>query len=232
MSRARRPPRMNTLDQLLEALAAGALDRFREVLAVDPALARARDARGVSVLLQARYHQRFDMVEACLERRADDLDVFESAALGRVDRLARLLATDPRAVDAHSADGFTPLQLATFFAEPATVRLLIQRGAVVESVSKNPMQLRAIHSAAAGGSTEIVERVLLAGADANARQHGGFTALHAAAGSGRLDMVRSLLAHGGDPKVKTDDGQTPYDIAVAKGHTAVTQLLKKTAGNS
>lgn len=222
---------MSQLPELLQALRSGAVERFREILAADPSLARARDERGVSVLMQARYHQRFDMVEANLEHRGDDLDVFESSALGRVDRLARLLAYEPRSIDSFSADGFTPLQLATFFAEPATVRLLLQRGADVELVSQNPMCLRAIHSAAAGGSTEIIERVLLAGADPNTRQHGGFTALHAAAGAGRLDMVRALLAHGADAKLATDDGKTPHDLAVAKGHTAVTQVLGKVAGS-
>jgi ankyrin repeat protein len=216
----------NTVTELLEAIGARAIDRFRELLAADPKLASARDPRGVSVLMTARYHQRFDMVEAVLERRGDDLDVFESAALGKLERLTRLLAQDPRSMDSFSADGFTPLQLATFFSEPATSRLLLQRGANVELVSKNPMALRAIHSAAAGGSTEIVEKVLLAGADANARQHGGFTALQAAAGAGRVDMVRALLAHGADRNAKNDAGRTARDLAAEKGHTAVVKLLE------
>jgi ankyrin repeat protein len=219
----------SAVTELLEAISARATDRFRDLLAADPTLASARDPRGVSVLMTARYHQRFDMVEAVLERRGDELDVFESAALGKLERLTRLVAQDPRSIDSYSADGFTPLQLATFFSEPATSKVLLQRGANVELVSKNPMALRAIHSAAAGGSTELVERLLLAGADANSRQHGGFTALHAAAGGGRVDMVRVLLAHGADKSARNDAGKTARDLASEKGHVAVVKVLESAA---
>jgi ankyrin repeat protein len=216
---------MDPAASLFEAISNGAIDRLRQGLAADPQASRARDARGVSLLMMARYHQRFDMVEAVLERRGDDLDVFEAAALGKVDRLTRLLAAEPAAADAFAPDGFTPLQLASFFAEPATVKLLLQRGAQVELVSKNANALRAIHSAAAGGSTEIVERVLLAGADPNARQQAGFTALHAAAGAGRVDMARMLLAHGADKHAQNDAGKTAGDLAREKGHAAVVKLF-------
>ncbi len=217
---------MSSSEQVLEAVTTGAIERLRTLLAGDPALSATRDPRGVSALMLARYHQRFDMVEALLERRGEDLDVFESAALGKVERLTRLLAAAPHSVDAHSPDGFTPLQLATFFAEPSAVKLLLQRGAAVELVSKNPMGLRAIHSAAAGGSAEIVERLLLAGADPNTRQQGGFTALQAAAGSGRVDMVRVLLQHGADPAARNAADRTARDLALEKGHVVVARLLE------
>lgn len=220
---------MSATARILEAVTSRSLDALRALLQADPTLSRVRDPRGVSALLLARYHQAFDVLEALLEHRGEDLDVFESAALGKIPRLTRLLAEDPRSIEAFSADGFTPLQLATFFAEPEAVKLLLARGADVEVVSKNPMQLRAIHSAAAGGSTEIVERVLLAGADANARQHGGYTALHAAAHAGRLDMVQVLLSSGADPAARTDEGKTACDLALARGHAAVVQRLESSA---
>jgi len=222
---------MATTADLIQALAEGVLDRFRRILGESPGLARARDESGVSILLQARYRGRFDMVEALLEARGqDDIDVFEAAALGRLERLTRLVAQDPRSVHAHSADGFTPLQLATFFAEPDSVRVLLQRGANVEVVSQNTMALRAIHSASAGGSTEIVEHLLQAGADANSRQQGGWTPLHAAAAAGRLDMVRVFLAHGADPTLTNSAGKSAYDIALQKGHAAVVQALRGAVG--
>lgn len=220
---------MSAAARILEAVTSRSLQTLRALLEGDPALSRVRDPRGVSVLLLARYHQAFDVLEALLEHRGEDLDVFESAALGRIPRLTRLVAEDPRSIESFSADGFTPLQLATFFAEPAAAKLLLARGADVEVVSRNPMQLRAIHSAAAGGSTEIVERVLLAGAEANARQRGGYTALHAAAHAGRLDMVNVLLANGADPATRTEEGQTARDLAHARGHAAVVQRLEDTS---
>lgn len=217
---------MSTTSELLQSIDAGAIDRLREMLESEPGLAHARDERGVSALLQARYRQRFDMVEAILEHRGDELDVFEAAALGRVDRLAKLTALDPRAVDAFAADGFTPLHLAAFFAQPEAVNLLLQRGANPELVSRNPMSLRAIHSATAGGSAEILEKLLQSGAHPNVRQSGGFTALHAAATAGRLDMVHLLLANGADPTLTTDEGKTAFDLATTSGRAAVVQALR------
>jgi ankyrin repeat protein len=217
---------MSVSEELFQAVQEGRIDRLRAAIGAEPDLARSRDARGVSLLLHARYHSRFDAVEALLEILHDELDVFESAALGRADRLARLLAQNPRVIDTRAPDGFTPLQLATFFAQPEAVKLLLQRGADVEAVSANPMGLRALHSAAAGGSTEIVERLLLARADPNSRQQRGLTALHAAAFAGRVDMTRVLLAHGADAALVDVEGKTAYDMALAKGHAAVVQLLR------
>ncbi len=217
---------MSTPVDLLQTVKDGAVDRLRQILEAEPLLAAARDERGVSVLLQARYRQRFDMVEAILEHRGGELDVFEAAALGHVDRLATLTALDPRTVNSFATDGFTPLQLAAFFAQPEAVGLLLQRGGNVEAVSRNDNRLRALHSGAAGGSCEIVERLLQAGANVNASHQGGHTALHAAAGAGRLDMVRVLLAHGADPTAKSEDGKTAFDLANATGRTAVVQALR------
>jgi ankyrin repeat protein len=217
---------MSTTSDLLQSIESGSVDRVREILEAAPDLARACDERGVSALLQARYRQRFDMVEAILEHRGDALDIFEAAALGDVGRIAQLAALDPRAADAFAPDGFTPLQLAAFFAQPEAVNLLLQRGANAELASRNPMHVRAIHSAAAGGSAEILERLLHSGASPNVRQAGGFTALHAAAMAGRLDMVRVLLAHGADPTLTTDEGKTAFDLATASGRAAVMQALR------
>ena len=216
---------MSSSTDLFQALRDGDVSAMRARLAAEPALAHARDDQGVSLLLAARYHQRFDMVEALLAHRGEELDVFESAALGRLVRLATCVAHAPRAVDSFAADGFTPLQLAAFFAQPEAVRMLLQRGANVELESRNAMRLRALHSAAAGGSTEVVERLLQAGADPNARQRGGYTPLHAAAAAGRLDMLRALLSHGADPSAVTDDGKTARELALGAGKVAVVQAL-------
>ena len=89
----------------------------------DPALAGARDAEGVSALMRARYRSDRGATQALIEA-GPDLDLFEAAAFGDLDRLTALL-TGGADVDAVSADGFTPLHLAAFFGKPEAVTLLL-----------------------------------------------------------------------------------------------------------
>lgn len=65
----------------------------------------------------------------------DELDVFEAAAFGRIERLRAILDADPAQAEAFSADGFTALHLAVFGGSEETVRELIARGADVNAVS-------------------------------------------------------------------------------------------------
>ena len=69
-------------------------------------------------------------------------------------------------------------------------------------------------------------RVLLdAGADVDARQHGGYTALMEAALQGNEEMVRALLDAGADPTLTEEDGRNSIEFARAEGHTDVAELL-------
>jgi ankyrin repeat protein len=219
-----------TTNPLFHAINQGDLARVRILLAQEPEWALARVQHGWSVLIYARSRGRYDLIEALLEARGDTLDVFEAAALGKVDRLARLIAEQPLGVHQRGPDGYTPLQLAALMGEVGSARLLLQRGAEAELVSQNPMQLRALHAAVSGGSAEIVTTILRRGCDANARRSGGWTALHMACANGRVDMVRALLHHGADPLIRNDDGKTAYDLAVAKNHALVVQVLGAVIG--
>ena len=55
--------------------------------------------------------------------------------------------------------------------------------------------------AAGGGHTEVVQALIAAGADVNARDYGGGTALMDAAGEGHVEIVRDLIAAGADVEV-------------------------------
>ena len=101
---------------IFAAITANDKERVTQLLAADPSVARARNAGGISALMQARYENRMEIVEL-LRQAAGELDVFESAALGDVARLKKLLASDHELVSARSSDGFTPLHLACFFGQ-------------------------------------------------------------------------------------------------------------------
>lgn len=210
---------------VLQAIEQGNTTRLKELLQEEPALAGARDEQGVSMVLRAMYRHNGDALDT-LMGLAPTLDVFTAAALGDPRRLRPLLDGDAKAAESFQGDGFTPLQLACFFASKDTVALLLERGANPEAVSRNGMELRAIHAAAAGRSIEVMEILLNRGVDLNSRQHGGWTALHAAVNNADHAMARLLIERGADPRLENDFEQSALSMAREKGDEALLRLLE------
>ena len=202
----------------------GAGDELRSRLEDNPAQAAERNSMGLSAVLWAKYHGRQDLVELLVAAQPG-LDCFDLSALGRVDALGEALREDPELVRGRSADGFTALHLACFFGHPDAVRLLLAGGADADAVAEGATAVRPLHSAAAARSSEIVDLLLAASVDVDARQQGGFTALQAAARQGLTDMVRALVKAGADAKLANDAGQTAADLAAEAGHGEIVQLL-------
>jgi uncharacterized protein len=153
----------------------------------------------MSELLQAIYTG--DQARAD-ELLAEDpeLDVFEAAAVGRTDRLRELLDQDSSLANAWADDGFQPLGLASFFGHVEAARLLVERGAEVNSASRNDMKVMPLHSAAATGDGntryELAKLLLESGADPNAVQQDEYTPLMAADQHGDQRLRDLLVEHG------------------------------------
>jgi ankyrin repeat protein len=183
---------------IFDSIQAGDIDAVRAAIKDDPGAASARDDSGRSAVRAALYVHKQDVADALLEA-SPELDVFDAAAVGDVDRLTELLDGDPELLGAWSEDGYTPLHFAAYFKRGAAVRLLLDRGADVGAVARNDMEVQPLHSAIAADSREIVAALLLAGADVNARQAGGYTPLMAAEEQEKEgEMVRLLLDHGAE----------------------------------
>jgi ankyrin repeat protein len=176
--------------------------------------------------MHAFYYRRPEIAELFIAAKSE-LDIFEATAAGKADKVSEILRRDPGAAKSWSADGFTALHFAAFFNRPEIVRNLVQHGADVAAVAKNPMNVTPLHSAAAAHSGEIVRILVENGARANVKQQGGWTPLHEAAQIGDIEMVRDLLDHGADPQANSDDGRTPAQMAQAKGHEEIAKLLSK-----
>jgi ankyrin repeat protein len=153
----------------------------------------------MSELLLAIY--RGDQARADELLAADpELDVFEAAAVGRTECLRELIDEDPALANAWAEDGFQPLGLASFFGHVDAARLLVERGADVNSASRNDFKVMPLHSAAATGDPEVryelAELLLQHGADANARQQDDFTPLKAADQHEDERLRALLIEHG------------------------------------
>ena len=85
--------------------------------------------------------------------------------------------------------------------------------------------MTALHFASRYGNADIVECLLVAGANVNSMDDYGKTALHWAANHGEPATTLALLIAGSDPSAKNRFGSTPISLAAHAGHLAVVQLL-------
>ena len=216
---------MGSTERFFEAIGAGDVDRVRSMVSVEPELASARDAQGVSALMRARYRPEPALVDAVMVG-APALDVFDAAAIADVDRLRQLLDGDPSLATVFSGDGFTALHFPAFFGGVDPARLLLERGADVDAHGRGWMTGTPLNSAASGRHTDVARLLLDAGADPDARQASGWTPLHSAAHNGDLELVELLLAHGAHPAAANDDGATVLSMAEEGGNTIVVARVR------
>jgi ankyrin repeat protein len=212
-------------DQLLEAIKNGDTQTVSALLDADPELLRARTDSGVSAILWAMYNQKPAIAQLFIERGLE-LDFFEAAASGKLDRVRELAAADPSLVNAYSPDGYPPLGLAAFFGQPEVVEFLVEQGAGVNAESQNQMRVRPIHAAVARRDLNIVRMLLEHGADVNVRQQMGFTPLHSAALHGDRGMIELLLQHGADATAQADNGMTAAAFAIQNNQYDAAAMLR------
>jgi ankyrin repeat protein len=220
---------MTETTDLFAAIDADDVARVTALLAADPALAMARDDEGVSAVLHARYRFSREVVDALLAVDPD-LDAYDAAALGRLDRLRDIIDHDPATATAFASDGFTALHLAAFFGKAQIAQALLDAGASPDVYSTNDAHVQALHSAAAGRHVEVCRLLLAAGADVNAPQRLGFTPLHQAAHAGDVELAELFLSAGADPATTMDDRRTPAETAEAAGHVDLAARLREVSG--
>ena len=120
--------------------------------------------------------------------------------------------------------GRTPLSCAAENGYEAVVKLLVERGAKLES--KDTIHSRTPLSSAAANNHEAVVRMLVKkGADLESKDNRGQTPLSWAAGNGHEAVVKYLLEQGADLESENHLGLTPLSCAAENGYEAVVKLL-------
>ncbi len=83
----------------------------------------------------------------------------------------------------------------------------------------------ALHWAAHNGDVDLVDRLLSAGADANAKNQFGATPMSEAAFAGNVAIIEKLLKAGADPDSPGADGQTALMLVARTDNAAAAKLL-------
>lgn len=203
------------MSELTDAIRKGDAALVTELIDADPALLQASDSP--TPILTAIYHGKNDIARLLVERGAP-VSFAEACALGDLERVEQQLAADPDALHVLSTDGYPPLGLAIFFHHPDVARLLIERGADVNTPAANAQRVAPVHAAAAACDHATMRLLLGGGADPNAHQQLDYTPMHGAASRGDVEMAKLLLQHGAARHPKATDGQTPANVARGHGH--------------
>lgn len=146
-----------------------------------------------------------------METTEPQINVFGWCREGKVDELKAYFTEHPEDLTVSDQRGFTPLILAAYNHQVATVKLLLELGA-------NPNQEdrqgnTALMGAAFKGDVEVAQALLELGADPNFKNYNGATALIFAASFGHAEVVKALLAHHADKSIADLSGKTALQHA-------------------
>lgn len=156
-----------------------------------------------------------------------DSAIDAAAAVSSQQQLQMLLEHNPQLLSATRADGWSALHLAAFTGSPASVLLLLERGASTELRSENATANTPLHAAIAGAMDLLTITALLdAESDVNATGGEDVTPLHLAAARGSRQVADHLLARGADPRARMKDGSMPFHLAAARGHESLALWLE------
>ncbi|MBM4190066.1 MAG: ankyrin repeat domain-containing protein [Betaproteobacteria bacterium] len=159
--------------------------------------------------------------------------LFSAALSGDLEALRTALA-DPSAVSATEPEsGDTALHVAARAGHLDGVDVLLKAGAAVDA--KNGLGWTALFCAAYNhesdcGYPAIIQRLIDAGADVNARIAFGLTPLMLAAGGGEAAVCKALLDAGAEVKAVNDSGRTALMMVKERHFIDVINLLYEAEG--
>ncbi len=112
--------------------------------------------------------------------------------------------------------------------DPKMVKFLIEAGTDVNT-HDGDQKWTALHFAARDQLQDIVQLLLVNGADPNALECFGYTPIGRCldVSPPSLKVIRALLKHGADPNIKNNYGSSPIDTAKLMGNEELVKVLTK-----
>lgn len=128
--------------------------------------------------------------------------------------------------DVNGGGTFTPLMVAAQTHNAKAVEILLHHGA-------DPSRLLVLHPFVSESFSNIVKKLLDAGANPNLQDEEGRTALSWAIEDPTAEFrtIRLLVEYGANPNIPDDYGRTPFHSACLMGKAAVIELLLSAGAN-
>jgi ankyrin repeat protein/Mg2+ and Co2+ transporter CorA len=201
----------------------------------------AQDKQGRTALMTAAWKNHFHIMVELIRRGADvnkkdhtgrnvlhNLAADKHCNWGR-DVIAELLRRDIAidGPDGQDEGKRSPLHWAASTGKKELCEMLLTRQRIPRA-NVNAVEIRqktALHLAVTHGRDDIIELLLVYGANIMAKSDGSWTALHNACEYGSVKIVRILLTAGADVNAKTLNGTTPLHVAAQAGHLDVVNCL-------
>lgn len=148
--------------------------------------------------------------------------------------VVQILVRAGASLEATNDLGEAPLHLAVEAGNIEVVKELIRNltanGKREVLDARTPAQETPLHRAARHGRADMVQVLVTAGCNLNAKSSFG-TPLHQAAKRGSYETVEELLQLGADVSARKGGRKTPFDVAMAHGRKKTAALLKRYAEN-
>uniref|UniRef100_A0A8K9XA88 Inversin n=1 Tax=Oncorhynchus mykiss TaxID=8022 RepID=A0A8K9XA88_ONCMY len=147
-----------------------------------------------------------------------------AAGKGSDDVIRTMLTLTPH-IDINMADkyGGTALHAASLSGHVSTVRLLLERGAIVDSL--DVMKHTPLFRACEMGHRHIILTLIKGSARVHLVDLDGHTALHWAALGGNAEVCQLLMENGISPNVQDQAGRTPLQCAAYGGYITCMAVL-------
>ncbi|KAM7420732.1 hypothetical protein PAMA_015115 [Pampus argenteus] len=154
-----------------------------------------------------------------------------AAGKGSDDVIRTMLALTPH-IDINMADkyGGTALHAASLSGHVSTVKLLLEKGAMVDSL--DVMKHTSLFRACEMGHRDVILTLIKGSAHVDLVDVDGHTALHWAALGGNAEVCQILMENGISPNVQDQAGRTPLQCAAYGGYITCMAVLMENNADS